>query len=41
VNFSRVFIERPVASVLLAVAILLSGLLALGQLPVAPLPQVD
>jgi multidrug efflux pump len=41
VNFSRVFIERPVASVLLAVAILLAGLLALGQLPVAPLPQVD
>ncbi len=40
-NFSRVFIERPVASVLLAVAILLSGLLALRQLPVAPLPQVD
>jgi multidrug efflux pump len=41
VNFSRVFIERPVASVLLAVAILLAGLLALRQLPVAPLPQVD
>src|SRR5688572_32436447 len=40
-NFSRVFIERPVTSVLLAVAILLAGLLALGQLPVAPLPQVD
>src|SRR5688572_1306107 len=40
-NFSRVFIERPVASVLLAVAILLAGLLALRQLPVAPLPQVD
>lgn len=40
-NFSRVFIERPVASVLLAVAILLAGMLALRQLPVAPLPQVD
>jgi multidrug efflux pump len=41
VNFSRVFIERPVASVLLSVAILLAGLLALRQMPVAPLPQVD
>ena len=40
-SFTRAFIERPVASVLLAVAILLSGLLALRQLPVAPLPQVD
>jgi multidrug efflux pump len=40
-NFSRVFIERPVASVLLSVAILLAGMLALRQMPVAPLPQVD
>lgn len=40
-NLSRVFIERPVATVLLAVAIVLCGLLALQQLPVAPLPQVD
>ena len=40
-SFTRMFIERPVASVLLAVAILLAGLLALRQLPVAPLPQVD
>jgi multidrug efflux pump len=40
-NFSRVFIDRPVASVLLAVAILLAGMMALRQLPVAPLPQVD
>jgi len=41
VNLSRVFIERPVATVLLAVAVVLCGLLALRQLPVAPLPQVD
>jgi multidrug efflux pump len=40
-NFTGVFIDRPVASVLLALAILLCGLLALRQLPVAPLPQVD
>ncbi|AKC87559.1 efflux RND transporter permease subunit [Pseudoxanthomonas suwonensis] len=41
VNLSRVFIERPVATVLLAIAVVLCGLLALRQLPVAPLPQVD
>src|SRR5690606_41232623 len=40
-NLSRLFIERPVATVLLAVAVVLCGLLALRQLPVAPLPQVD
>ena len=40
-NLSRLFIQRPVATVLLAVAVVLAGLLALRQLPVAPLPQVD
>ncbi|WP_287995970.1 efflux RND transporter permease subunit [Pseudoxanthomonas sp.] len=40
-NLSRVFIERPVATVLLALAVVLVGLLALYRLPVAPLPQVD
>jgi multidrug efflux pump len=40
-NVTGVFIDRPVASVLVALAILLCGLLALRQLPVAPLPQVD
>ncbi len=40
-NLSKVFIQRPVATVLLAVAVVLCGLLALRQLPVAPLPQVD
>lgn len=35
------FIRRPVASSLLAVAVVLLGLLAWRLLPVAPLPQVD
>jgi multidrug efflux pump len=35
------FIKRPVASSLLAVAVVLVGLLAWRMLPVAPLPQVD
>ncbi|WP_266182650.1 efflux RND transporter permease subunit [Dyella humicola] len=34
------FIKRPVATTLLAVAILLSGLLAYFRLPVAPLPNI-
>ncbi|WP_024889190.1 efflux RND transporter permease subunit [Luteimonas huabeiensis] len=41
VNLSRAFIERPVATVLLAVAVVLAGMLAYRMLPVAPLPQVD
>ena len=40
-NLSRPFIERPVATVLLAVAVVLAGMLAYRMLPVAPLPQVD
>jgi len=40
VNISALFIRRPVATSLLAVAILLSGFLAYFQLPVAPLPNV-
>ena len=35
-----VFIKRPVATTLLAAAILLSGLLAYFKLPVAPLPNI-
>ena len=35
-----VFIKRPVATTLLGVAILLSGLLAYFRLPVAPLPDI-
>ena len=40
-NVSEPFIRRPVATSLLAAAILLSGLVAYSQLPVAPLPRVD
>ena len=40
-NLSRVFIERPVATTLLMVALLLSGAMAYRLLPVAALPQVD
>src|SRR5688572_8790897 len=40
-NLSRPFVRRPVASCLIAVAIVLAGALAYGLLPVAPLPQVD
>jgi multidrug efflux pump len=40
-NPSRVFIHRPVATSLLMVAIVLSGIIAFTQLPVSALPQVD
>jgi multidrug efflux pump len=40
VNLSAPFIERPVATALLAVAIFLSGALAYYHLPVAPLPNI-
>ena len=40
-NPSRLFIQRPVATTLLMVAILLAGLIAWGLLPVAALPEVD
>src|SRR5216684_184470 len=40
-NFSLPFIRRPVATSLITLAILLSGLVAFRYLPVAPLPQVD
>ncbi len=39
-NIPALFINRPVATTLLAVAILLSGALAYFHLPVAPLPNV-
>jgi multidrug efflux pump len=41
VNPSRLFILRPVATVLTMVAILLAGAIAYRQLPVSALPQVD
>jgi hydrophobe/amphiphile efflux-1 (HAE1) family protein len=40
-NISAPFIRRPIATSLLAAAMLLSGVAAYFQLPVAPLPQVD
>ncbi|MDE5879414.1 MAG: efflux RND transporter permease subunit, partial [Desulfovibrio sp.] len=40
-NISRLFILRPIATSLLMVALLLSGLLAYRTLPVAALPQID
>ena len=40
-NPSRLFILRPVATVLLMAALLLAGILAYRQLPVSALPQVD
>jgi multidrug efflux pump len=41
VKFFALFIHRPVATILLTVAILLAGILGFRLLPVAPLPQVD
>jgi len=40
VSIPGLFIKRPVATTLLAVAILLSGMLAYTKLPVAPLPNI-
>ena len=40
-NPSRIFIERPVATTLLMLALLISGLLAYRLLPVASLPEVE
>ena len=40
-NISELFIRRPIATSLLALAILLAGLTAYTLLPVAPLPQID
>ncbi|MFM0604412.1 efflux RND transporter permease subunit [Paraburkholderia sediminicola] len=39
-NISALFIRRPVATTLLAIAILISGALAYFRLPVAPLPNI-
>lgn len=40
-KFFALFIHRPVATILLTVAILLAGIMGFRLLPVAPLPQVD
>ena len=40
-NFSAVFIARPIATFLLAIGLMLAGATAYRFLPVAPLPSVD
>ena len=40
-NVSRLFVQRPVATALFMVAIVLAGLVGLRFLPLAALPQVD
>ncbi len=40
-SLSRPFIDRPVATTLLTVAIAIAGIIGYSVLPVAPLPQVD
>lgn len=40
-NLSKPFINRPIATTLLAIGLALAGIVAFNLLPVAPLPQVD
>ena len=40
-NFSALFIRRPVATSLLTLGIAIAGIMAFNFLPVSPLPQVD
>ncbi len=40
-SLSRPFIDRPVATTLLTIAIALAGIVGYTVLPIAPLPQVD
>ncbi len=40
-NFSEIFIRRPVATILLIVGVMMAGIGAFRQLPVAALPQAD
>src|SRR5215468_5847016 len=40
-NFSALFIHRPIGTTLLTVALALAGLIAYQFLPVSPLPQVE
>ncbi len=40
-NLSAPFVERPVATALLTLGVVLAGALAYYRLPVSPLPQVD
>lgn len=40
-GFARFFVERPVATILLTLAIVVGGLFGYRQLPVSALPEVD
>ena len=40
-NFSAIFIRRPVATTLLTIGMALAGIVAFNVLPVSPLPQID
>jgi multidrug efflux pump len=40
-NFSRPFIQRPVATILLSIGLFVAGAVAYLFLPVAPLPNID
>ncbi len=40
-NFSRPFINRPIATTLVTIGVTLAGAIAFFLLPVSPLPQVD
>src|SRR5699024_7938756 len=40
-NISEIFIRRPIATILLSVALIFAGLFAYRFLPVAALPRVD
>ena len=40
-NWIRAFVDRPIATILLTVAIVAAGVFGYAQLPVAALPQVD
>jgi len=41
VNPSRIFIQKPIATTLLAIALLVSGIIAYRFLPVSALPEID
>ena len=40
-NFSAIFIRRPVATTLLTIGMALAGIVAFNVLPVSPLPEID
>jgi multidrug efflux pump len=40
-NFSEIFIKRPVATTLLTIGLTLAGVVSFRALPVAPIPQID